>query len=128
MKKALIGASAIIVVAVAGVILLSGEKKAESAILTTAIGIEGMSCQNCADKIDGTLSKLDGIREVDVRLGEGRAYVKYDASAITVPAMEASINKLGYSAGKADAAISKEECDDADASDCCAQKQPGAKT
>jgi copper chaperone CopZ len=128
MKKALIGASAILAVAIIGVVILSGEKKAEGAIVTTEIGIDGMSCQNCADKVNSTLAKLDGVKEVEVRLGEGKAYVKYDAAAIAVPAMEASITDLGYSVGKIGAAINKDGCDDAGASDCCAQKKPGAKT
>jgi copper chaperone CopZ len=128
MKKALIGASAIIAVAIIGVVLLSGEKPAESAIVATEIGIAGMSCQNCADKVNATLTKLDGVKEVDVRLGEGRALVKYDAAAITVPAMEASITKLGYAIGKGGPSANQHECDEAEASDCCAQKKPVNKT
>jgi len=127
MKKALIGASAILAAAVIGVVLLSGEKTAQSAIVTAEIDIAGMSCQNCADKIDAALTKLDGIQDVEVRLGENKAFVKYDAAAVTVPAMETSITKLGYKVEKAGAVVDKEECGDAEASDCCAQK-PGAKT
>jgi copper chaperone CopZ len=126
MKKALIGASAILAAAVIGVVLLSGEKTAQSAIVTTEIDIAGMSCQNCADKIDAALTKLDGIQDVEVRLSENKAFVKYDAAAVTVPAMETSITKLGYKVGKASAVSDKEGCDD-EASDCCAQK-PETKT
>jgi copper chaperone CopZ len=121
MKKALLGASAILAAAVLGVILLSGEKTAQSAIVTTEIDIAGMSCQNCADKIDAALTKLDGIEEVEVRLNENKAFVKYDAAAVTVPAMETSITKLGYKIDKTGGAAGKEGCDD-EASDCCAQK------
>jgi copper chaperone CopZ len=128
MKKALLGATTIIAAAVIGVVLLSGEKKAESAIVATALDIEGMTCQNCADKISASLSDLDGIKEVDVRLGEGKAYVKYNAAAVTVPTMEASITKLGYSIGKAGAVINKEDCGDAEASGCCAGEKPDNKT
>jgi copper chaperone CopZ len=111
------------------VVLLSGEKPAASAIVATQIGIEGMSCQNCADKVNATLTKLDGVKEVDVRLGEGRAYVKYDAAAITVPALEESITKLGYSTGKEGVSANQSDCGDAAASDCCGgQKQPATKT
>lgn len=127
MKKALIGVSAILAVAVIGVVMLSGERSAESAIVSTEIGIEGMSCQNCADKINAALTKLDGIREVAVRLGEGKAYVKYDAAAITVPAMETSITELGYTIGTAGAG-SKHDCDDAEASGCCTEKKTDTKT
>jgi copper ion binding protein len=122
MKKALLGASAILAAAVLGVVLLSGEKTAQSAIVTTEIDIAGMSCQNCADKIDAALTKLDGIQDVEVRLSEKKAFVKYDAAAVTVPAMENSITKLGYKVEKAGAVVDKEGCGDAEASDCCAQK------
>lgn len=128
MKKALLGATTIIAAAVIGVVLLSGEKKAESAIVATEIGIDGMSCQNCADKINASLSELDGVKEVNVRLGEGKAYIKYNAAAVTVPALEASISKLGYSVGKGGAPISKEACGDEEASDCCAGEKPASKT
>lgn len=128
MKRALIGASAIIAAAIIGVVLLSGEKKAESAVVATEIGITGMSCQDCADKINATLTKLEGVKAVEVRLGEGKAYVKYDAAAITVPAMEARITALGYSVGKAEAAIDKENCEDASTTGCCASQKSGDKT
>lgn len=128
MKKALMGATTIIAAAVIGVVLLSGEKKAESAIVATEIGIDGMSCQNCADKINASLSKLDGVKEVDVRLGEGKAYIKYNAAAITIPAIESGITKLGYTIGKGSAPVSKEECGDREASDCCAGEKPASKT
>jgi len=128
MKKALLGATTIIAAAVIGVVLLSGEKKAESAIVATEIGIDGMSCQNCADKINASLSELDGVKEVDVRLGEGKAYIKYNAAAVTIPALEASISKLGYSVGVGGAPASKEECGDEEASGCCAGEKPAAKT
>jgi len=128
MKKALLGATTIIAAAVIGVVLLSGEKKAESAVVVTEIGIDGMSCQNCADKINASLSKLDGVKEVDVRLGESKAYIKYNAAAITVPALEANITKLGYSVGVGGAPMSKEECGDEEASGCCAGEKPASKT
>jgi copper chaperone CopZ len=128
MKKALLGATTIVAAAIIGVILLSGEKKAESAIVATEIGIEGMSCQNCVDKINASLTALDGVKEVEVRLGEGKAYIKYNAAAVTVSAMEASISKLGYSAGKAGATVDKEDCGDAEASGCCAGEKPNNKT
>ncbi|MDZ7363655.1 MAG: cation transporter [candidate division KSB1 bacterium] len=122
MKKALFGASAILLAAVLGVFLLSGEKTAQSAIVTTEIDIAGMSCQNCADKIDAALTKLHGIQDVEVRLSENKAFVKYDAAAVTVPAIETSITRLGYKVGKTDGAvIDKQGCDE-EAGDCCAQK------
>ena len=74
------------------------------AVIVADIAVAGMSCQNCADKIDAALSQLDGVKAVEVNLKEGVAQVKYDAALVTVPAMQQSITKLGYSIGKTGAA------------------------
>jgi hypothetical protein len=63
MKKALAGAGVIVLATVIGVVLLSSEKKAESAVIVTDMTIEGMSCRNCADKVDAALSQLNGVKE-----------------------------------------------------------------
>jgi copper ion binding protein len=131
MKKALIGAGAIAAMVMLGIVLLSGQKSAESAVVTADIIVDGMSCQNCADKIDAALSELEGVKEVDVRLEQGTASVKYDPALVTMPAVEASITKLGYAIGKAGAASTKDKadgCEDGAADGCCASKKPGAKT
>lgn len=127
MKKTFLGAVAIGALAIIGIALLFADKKVESAVIT----IEGMSCNNCADKISAALSKLEGVEEAEVSLSDGMARVKYDAAKVNVPAMEESITKLGYSVGAANAPgdpMKKNEdlCEPSD--DCCAQKSPGAKT
>lgn len=127
MKKALLGASAILAVAVA-IILLSGEKNAQSAMMTAEIPIEGLTCQNCVDKVNAALVKLDGVEEVEVSLSANKAMVKYDAAAVTVPNLEASITNLGYKIGAANAATAKEDCEAGAASDCCAAKKSIDKT
>lgn len=131
MKKALIGAGAIVAMVILGIVLLSGQKRAESAVVTAEIAVDGMSCQNCADKIDAALSELEGVKEVDVRLENGLASVKYDPALVTMPAMEASITKLGYAIGKPGAASTKDKadgCEEEAADGCCASKSPGSKT
>ncbi len=123
MKKALLGAGAIVALALAGLVWLSGEK-AESAVVTADIMVNGMSCQNCVDKVKATLHKLNGVKAVEVRL-------EYDPALVTVPAMEAGITKLGYAVGKAGASSTPEkahDCEGEAAAGCCTSKSPGPKT
>jgi copper ion binding protein len=130
MKKALLGAGAIVALAIAGLVWLSSEK-AESAVVTTDIAITGMSCQNCVDKVKTTLQELNGVKAVEVRLENGLATVKYDPALVTVPAMEAGIAKLGYEVGKTGASSTSEkarDCEGETAAGCCSSKSPGPKT
>ncbi|MGH7450948.1 MAG: heavy-metal-associated domain-containing protein [bacterium] len=130
MKKALLGAGAIVALAIVGLVWLSSEK-AESAVVTTDIAINGMSCQNCVDKVKATLQELNGVKAVEVRLENGLATVKYDPALVTVPAMEAGIANLGYEAGKAGASSTPEkahDCEGEAAAGCCSSKSPGPKT
>ncbi len=137
MKKALVGAGAVVTVAILGIVLLFGEKRVESAVVTADIIVDGMSCQGCVNKVNTALSELQGVKEVNVRLDNGVASVKYDPALVTVPDMEARIIKLGYAVGKAGASSSVDnkneclekanKCQDKAADDCCAQKT-GAKT
>jgi copper chaperone CopZ len=126
MKKIMFGASGIVMLAVLGIVFLSGEKPAESAVIT----IDGVSCNNCVERISTALSELDGVVEANVSLGEGIARVNYDPGKIDVPAMEASITKLGYVVGTASMSRSeKKEKDPCEATDdCCASKSAGQKT
>lgn len=120
------GASGIVALAVLGILFLPGEKSAQSAVIT----IQGMSCNNCVERISAALNKLDGVAEANVSLKEGLARVNYDPTKIDVPAMEASITKLGYAIGTATTPASeqkdKEQCGSID--DCCASKSAGQKT
>jgi copper chaperone CopZ len=130
MKKALLGAGAVVALAIVDLLWFSGEK-AESAVVTADIVVNGMSCQNCADKVKTTLHELNGVKEVEVRLENGLARVKYDPALVTVPAMEAGIAKLGYAVGKAGAASTSEkahDCEGEPAASCCSSKSPGPKT
>jgi copper ion binding protein len=129
MKKALLGASAMVVFAVSGILFLSGTEKVESAV----IPVDGMSCQGCVEKVRTTLSDLKGVKKVDVSLKEREARVKYDANSVTIATMEQSITKLGYSVGNvgSEAKPSVHEkkhdagCKPADG--CCASKNASVK-
>lgn len=72
----------------------------EGEIKIIEIPIEGMSCMSCVANVKQTLSKIDGVQEVNVILKDKKATVKYDSDKVTSEQLVASINKIGYTAGK----------------------------
>lgn len=58
--------------------------------------IEGMTCASCAIRIENALKKLDGVGEVSVSYGSGRAKISYDKEKITLSKIIAAIEKLDY--------------------------------
>lgn len=72
---------------------------AASDVQTVRIPVEGMSCVACAARIKKTLTAMDGVKDVEVHLGERNARVEFDARRVTPERLAATIKDLGYSAG-----------------------------
>ena len=60
--------------------------------------ISGMSCANCAARIEKQLNKLDGIEKAVVNFASGKALVEYDSSKIETDDIIKAIEELGYKA------------------------------
>lgn len=60
------------------------------------IHIGGMTCINCQNKIEKTLSDLPGIEEVSVSYKTGIAAFTYDSGQISLKTIEQEIEKLDY--------------------------------
>ena len=58
--------------------------------------IQGMTCSACANRIERTLSKMDGVEKANVNLALERSTVTYDAELVTPQDFEEKIEKLGY--------------------------------
>ncbi len=61
------------------------------------LAVEGMTCAACANRIQRTLTKLDGVGEVRVNFANGRATVLHDDS-VDDGELRAAIERLGYDA------------------------------
>ncbi|HYN31353.1 MAG TPA: cation transporter, partial [Ilumatobacteraceae bacterium] len=61
------------------------------------IAVEGMTCAACANRIQRTLTKLDGVSDVRVNFANGRATVMHDAT-VEDDQLRAAIERLGYEA------------------------------
>ncbi len=62
------------------------------------IPIGGMTCAACAQRIEKTLNKLEGISKASVNLATEKAMVEYDPQAVRLSGIKQAIEKIGYQA------------------------------
>ena len=48
----------------------------------TAFGVEGMTCANCAGRVERALAKVPGVEEAHVNLAISRADVRFDPARV----------------------------------------------
>ena len=63
-----------------------------------AFKVTGMSCQHCVARVEKGLSTLTGVQKAKVNLKKELATVKYDEALLSVPAIIAKIQEVGYEA------------------------------
>ena len=60
--------------------------------------IRGMTCAACAQRVEKTIRKLEGVAEVSVNLATEKATVTYDPDQVQVSVMKEAVEKAGYEA------------------------------
>ncbi|MEJ2210797.1 MAG: heavy metal translocating P-type ATPase, partial [Anaerolineae bacterium] len=58
--------------------------------------VTGMTCANCAQTVERTLKRLDGVVSANVNLANERASVEYLPGAISLAAIQQAIRDVGY--------------------------------
>ncbi len=58
--------------------------------------IKGMHCASCSAIITKKLSKLDGVKDINVNFATEKANINFDDSKVNMEAMNNEISKLGY--------------------------------
>src|SRR4051812_36986621 len=59
--------------------------------------ITGMTCASCANRVEGSLNKLDGVR-ASVNYATERAAVSYDPDSVEPAQLVAAVEAAGYRA------------------------------
>ena len=59
-------------------------------------GLEPLSCPTCIKKIEGTLGKMDGVKEVKVMFHSNRVRIQFDGMLVSPDEIQNTIVKLGY--------------------------------
>lgn len=60
------------------------------------IQVDGMDCSDCAFVIEHRLSRLPGVKKVDVDYGQQIVFVEYDSKKLSFSDLSKSISQLGY--------------------------------
>ena len=77
---------------IAGRIDADGAEKLENVVYA----VEGMTCPSCAFGIQATLSRRDGIEQIEVLYDDETAHVAYDPTQITGEQLSVAFAELGY--------------------------------
>jgi sulfite exporter TauE/SafE/copper chaperone CopZ len=70
----------------------------ESKLVHQTFQVKGMTCPSCELKIENSLKKIGGVREVKAALASSAVEVHYDAAQVEPEKLMAAIAKLGYNA------------------------------
>ncbi len=73
------------------------ETETRHAFHAASLAVEGMTCANCAARIEKVLTKLPGVSQASVNFASERAEVTFDADALSVPEIAGAIAKAGFS-------------------------------
>ena len=68
-------------------------------LISTGLGVTGMTCGHCVSSLTEKLSGLDGVESVDVQLNVGgvSTVTVASASALDPAAIRAAVDEAGYS-------------------------------
>jgi copper chaperone len=67
----------------------------ETAMTSSTYQVSGMTCGHCASAVTGELTKLAGVRAVNVDVPGGLVHVESDA-ALPTESVRAAVDEAGY--------------------------------
>lgn len=76
--------------------LVETDIRVKSKLLTTKIKIGKMTCQGCANGINKKISRIDGVKSIEVSYATSMAIVSFDASKVQTQNFSDIINVAGY--------------------------------
>ena len=60
------------------------------------LGIRGMTCAACAQRIEKVVGKLPGIKQASVNLASEKLFIEYDADSLPLNMVKDAVAKIGY--------------------------------
>ncbi|MBN8571540.1 MAG: cation-translocating P-type ATPase, partial [Ignavibacteria bacterium] len=73
------------------------------------LDIVGMNCSGCANSINSYLSKLEGVKKVDVSFSSESAKIDFEENLIALPKIISSIKSLGFDVVEDEESIEQEK-------------------
>lgn len=69
------------------------------------LGITGMTCAACSNRVEKNLSKVDGVSKASVNPASEKASVSFNPSQTSVEQLMATVKKTGYGVREAKASL-----------------------
>lgn len=60
------------------------------------LSVQGMSCGHCVKAIEGSVSKLEGVNQVKVKLDAAEVEVSFNESQVSIDKIKETIDDQGY--------------------------------
>ncbi|MBS4211353.1 MULTISPECIES: copper chaperone CopZ [Neobacillus] len=60
------------------------------------LNVSGMSCGHCVKAVEGSVGKLDGVKNVSVKLDIGQVDVEFDPNLVSLSTIKETIDDQGY--------------------------------
>ncbi|MER2170511.1 MAG: copper chaperone CopZ [Psychrobacillus psychrodurans] len=60
------------------------------------LSVQGMSCGHCVNAIEGSVSKLEGVNQVKVKLDAAEVEVSFNESQVSIDKIKETIDDQGY--------------------------------
>ena len=60
------------------------------------LNVKGMSCGHCVNSIEGSVGKLEGVSQVNVKLDDAQVEVTFDELKVTLDQIKETIEDQGY--------------------------------
>jgi copper chaperone len=67
---------------------------------TTTLVAPDISCEHCQRAIEGSISKLEGVKTVKVDIPAKTVYLEYDPQRVTLAKIEEALDDLGYTVAR----------------------------
>lgn len=58
--------------------------------------VEGMSCHHCVKAVEGALTALPGVQNVEVNLESGKVTVSFDPAVVSENELREAVRESGY--------------------------------
>ena len=78
--------------------VFAAEPATQKATVSLPLAVDGMACADCEAKVKAALSKLKGVKAVQVSYKKNEAVVEYDPGAVTPKQILQAVKKAGYEA------------------------------
>ncbi|MEH7378920.1 copper chaperone CopZ [Bacillus sp. JJ1533] len=63
---------------------------------TVTLNVQGMSCGHCVKAVEGSVGKLEGVDQVNVKLDEALVEIAFNESKVSLDTIKETIEDQGY--------------------------------